>query len=380
MSVPLWRSATPSPWRGLRRLPVLRYLFRMPAPPGRRPVGRSTSSVARGRRSGHRGQALVEFAIILPVFMLLFLTAIDFGRLFFSYIEVSNAAREAAAYGAGDPTNLPAMTARARQETNAQAQGGENPITVTAACADAGGAALSCASAAGGSGTGNTITTNVDEKFTFFTPLIGGLFNGNDLHVGAAATAVVLGVAPSTGTPPGTCGPPSLATFTVATNGLTVTVDGSASQPNTGLCAISGYNWDFGDAGKGVGTGTGTSYTYLAPGTFTITLTVTNQGGPLSTTRSVTVTNPTCSLPTASFTWSQQNRTKPVVFDASASTPTSGSCAISSYSWDFGDGSADGTGVKPSHSYPSSGATYNVTLTVTNPGGQKQLIQTVTTK
>src|SRR5712664_2367906 len=87
-----------------------------PAPP----IPRSTS----GRRS--RGQALVEFALIVPVMLLLLLIAIDFGRLFFSYVQIHNAAREAASYGSHAPTNTAGMTNVAAQETNSQSQVGES--------------------------------------------------------------------------------------------------------------------------------------------------------------------------------------------------------------------------------------------------------------
>lgn len=50
-------------------------------------------------------------------------------------------------------------------------------------------------------------------------------------------------------------------------------------------------------------------------------------------------------------------------FDASTSTDSDGS--IASYSWNFGDSSAAGSGANPSHTYSSNG-TYNVTLTVTD--------------
>ena len=121
------------------------------------------ASALAGRRKRSRGQALVEFALILPVFMLVMLIAIDFGRLFFTYIQVNNAAREGAAYGAGNPTSTTGITSRAQQETNAQGQRGENPITVTAVCADPSGIALpgGCADAPGGNGTGNSITVGV---------------------------------------------------------------------------------------------------------------------------------------------------------------------------------------------------------------------------
>ena len=52
----------------------------------------------------HRGQGLVEFALILPVFLLLILGIIEFGRLMVTYSSISTASRDAARYAisAGD--------------------------------------------------------------------------------------------------------------------------------------------------------------------------------------------------------------------------------------------------------------------------------------
>jgi hypothetical protein len=51
----------------------------------------------RGR--GRRGQALVEFALIFPVFMLIIVALFDVGRAVFAYNTLTNAAREAARLG-----------------------------------------------------------------------------------------------------------------------------------------------------------------------------------------------------------------------------------------------------------------------------------------
>lgn len=48
------------------------------------------------RRRDSRGQALVEFALILPLLALLLVMAIDFGRVFFGWVALNNAARIAA--------------------------------------------------------------------------------------------------------------------------------------------------------------------------------------------------------------------------------------------------------------------------------------------
>lgn len=42
------------------------------------------------------GQAIVEFALVLPIFLLLIMGIIDFGFLFYNYIGIENSARNAA--------------------------------------------------------------------------------------------------------------------------------------------------------------------------------------------------------------------------------------------------------------------------------------------
>jgi Flp pilus assembly protein TadG len=45
------------------------------------------------------GQSFVELALVLPVLAVILLVAADFGRLFYTYVEVINAARAGAQYG-----------------------------------------------------------------------------------------------------------------------------------------------------------------------------------------------------------------------------------------------------------------------------------------
>jgi hypothetical protein len=56
------------------------------------------------KRKEH-GQGLVEFALILPVFLMLIMGIVEFGRLMFIYNSVSTASREAARYGASVGVN-----------------------------------------------------------------------------------------------------------------------------------------------------------------------------------------------------------------------------------------------------------------------------------
>src|SRR4051812_28489854 len=58
--------------------------------------GRSRDLRAMSGRHRHRGQALVEFALVIPLFLLLLFGIVDAGRLVFTYNAVSNAARDGA--------------------------------------------------------------------------------------------------------------------------------------------------------------------------------------------------------------------------------------------------------------------------------------------
>ncbi len=104
--------------------------------------------------------------------------------------------------------------------------------------------------------------------------------------------------------------------------------------------------------------------------------------GSIAPTPSPTVApTPVCSA-SVSFTYTQQNRNRPVVF-TSTSTPTSGACAITYWRWEFGNGQwAAGNLPSTSHDYGSAnqGKTFNVTLTVTTPGGTFSTTAPITTK
>ena len=150
------------------------------------------------------------------------------------------------------------------------------------------------------------------------------------------------------------------AAFTAATSGLTASVDASTSKDSDGT--ITSYSWSFGDGTSG--TGVKASRTYAAAGTYTVRLTVTDDKGATATaSKNVTVEAPTVNAaPVASFTSTVSGLTASV--DASGSSDDG---SISSYAWDFGDGTK-GTGVKAQRTYAAAG-TYTVTLTVTDDQG-----------
>lgn len=70
------------------------------------------------RRGGtrRRGQALVEFALVIPLFLLLLVAIFDLGRAVFAWNTLSNAAREGARIAIVNQYK-PSIVARAKQAT-----------------------------------------------------------------------------------------------------------------------------------------------------------------------------------------------------------------------------------------------------------------------
>jgi len=64
--------------------------------------GEASHSFGRGRR----GQSVVEFALVLPVLLLLLVTAIDFGRAYHAYTALENAVRVGGTYATVNATAL----------------------------------------------------------------------------------------------------------------------------------------------------------------------------------------------------------------------------------------------------------------------------------
>ncbi len=122
-----------------------------------------------------RAQAIVEFAIVVPVMLLLLLAAVDFGRLYFSYIGVNNAAREGAAYAQAHngcaASSCSDILDHARQEMG----GDTSLVLVSISCT----ASAECPRSIDVAGpAGDRVTVTVRYPFRFLTPLIGDLFGG----------------------------------------------------------------------------------------------------------------------------------------------------------------------------------------------------------
>jgi Flp pilus assembly protein TadG len=126
------------------------------------------------RTASDRGTAAVEFALVLPVLLLIVFGLIDFGRALNAQISLTGAAREGArlaALGYSDADVQSRVTAAAPSLSGVTA-------TVVASCQP-------------GAGPTANAQVNVSYTFSFITPVgaIAGLLGGSGLGAPLALTA-----------------------------------------------------------------------------------------------------------------------------------------------------------------------------------------------
>jgi len=327
----------------------------------------SVRRLAGRRASRSRGQAIVELALILPIFLILLASALDLGRLFYSQISLNDAAREAALEASQNPTSFIPNTActSANKEQNRvmcratnESRGSfvtVDPTDVTMACSTS-----PCPTAPA---MGETVSVTVTGHFQLITPLLAVFFGGQSMDFSSTATAQLLS------TPTAVTVPGPVASFTVSPDSGLTPLAVTVTDASTGTGLAWGWAWGDGTTASGQGPH---SHTYAASGIFTITLTVSNLGGTNVTTRTVTVSDPAPAPPVASFNYNPSAGPAPLIVtfnDTSTGTPTS-------WVWDFGDGTGSTVQNPPAHTYALTGI-YDVTLTVENGGGQDTITQTV---
>ncbi|MPM05759.1 hypothetical protein SDC9_52054 [bioreactor metagenome] len=125
------------------------------------------------RLKSEKGQAMVEFALVLPLLILLLCAIIDVGWIFGNQLLANNAAREAARYTAvhyydsstDNDTSIAAGIVAARAPTLV------TPIITLSK-----------------SVSGNEITVSVSSQVTIPSPLLSSLFAGGEYMVAAQCT------------------------------------------------------------------------------------------------------------------------------------------------------------------------------------------------
>ena len=113
------------------------------------------------RRCWNSGQALVEFAFALPLFLLLVLGTFDFGRAAIIVTTIQNCAREGARYAIVSPTSTSGVQAAVRS---------------TAVVTDPRALQTTITYPDGSSSTGNTVRVTVQYRLHFFTSVVTGFW------------------------------------------------------------------------------------------------------------------------------------------------------------------------------------------------------------
>lgn len=113
------------------------------------------------------GQALAEFALVLPLLLLLLMGLIDLGRITFTYIALEDAAQEGAIYAAHEPTDESAIIDRVKTSSN---HGEVVGATVTVTCTT--------------SPAPGTVTVTASHDIAILTPIGSEIFGGT-FHLSA---------------------------------------------------------------------------------------------------------------------------------------------------------------------------------------------------
>ena len=159
VAMPSSRSARPSdgPSRNLSR-------NRASSPPGRG-----------SRRPGEHGAAAVEFALVLPILMMLVFGIVDFGYAMNRDTMLNNATREGVR-----AASVGATAAEVAAVVKADLPGMSDKVTITVSCLKPAGTA--CASYAADATSGGTAIVKVDYVHTWITP-VGSIFSGKTINL-----------------------------------------------------------------------------------------------------------------------------------------------------------------------------------------------------
>ena len=122
----------------------------------------------RGSYIKERGQDLAEYALILPIFLLIMMSIFDMGRAVYSYSALQNSVREGARYGIIHPDDITGIEEVVRQKAVGLDIRGLDIFTTYPS--------------------DETIQVQATFRFQIITPIVGALFGSNEVILKGQAT------------------------------------------------------------------------------------------------------------------------------------------------------------------------------------------------
>ena len=134
-------------------------------------------SKTKHNRRNERGQSLAEFAIILPLLLIILAGVLDLGRLYYAYVSVTDAAAEGASYAAISPTDSDGIHKRAQEASGGQVRLEPGAVQVEFPESTA---------------SGSPVIVTVNYTFTLLTPFLHAIVPGGTLQLQGRANEVIL--------------------------------------------------------------------------------------------------------------------------------------------------------------------------------------------
>jgi hypothetical protein len=129
-----------------------------------------------------KGQSLVEFGVSAVFILLLVAGIADFGRAFFAYMAIRDAAQEGAAYGSVFPNDTSGMISRVRENSQHPVPLSDTSL-VNVTVNYTGGIC---------EGGGNAVRVTVVYQFTITAPFIGAIVGSQNFPISTTVSDTIL--------------------------------------------------------------------------------------------------------------------------------------------------------------------------------------------
>jgi Flp pilus assembly protein TadG len=108
------------------------------------------------KKTSQKGQSLVEVALAIPILILIVMGILDLGRAYFTYVALSDAAAEGAAYAAIHPAETTQIVARTTDSASGMVVLGPEMVSIDYTDLTP----------------GSSITVTVEYEYQILTPII----------------------------------------------------------------------------------------------------------------------------------------------------------------------------------------------------------------